>query len=124
IQQHRLHGRRARAEELGEPAERRQVVERVEAEQADRRLRPRIVTQAHSAEPPGIAEHDFTAVVESEVQLEKARRPLVLVRAPAERMSRRRAASTSGSSGIGLVYMTAPGAGLRRPTAARDTLRP
>src|SRR5690349_8931427 len=51
-------------------------------------------------------------------------RALTMRRPTADRVSRRRAASTSGSSGIGLVYPRPPGAGRRRPAVARDTLRP
>ena len=83
VEQYSLHRRRALSEELGEPADRWQVMQRIEAEQTDRRLGSRIVTQPHATESAGIAKHDFPAVVEREVQLEKARRPLALVRAPA-----------------------------------------
>src|SRR5439155_1127429 len=82
VEQHRFHRRRARGEKLGQPPDGRQVVERVEAEQADRRLGRRIVAQSYAAQAPRVGKHDLTAVVEHEVQLEKARRPLALVRAP------------------------------------------
>src|SRR4029453_17897610 len=49
---------------------------------ADLRCGRGIVAQPHATQPARIAEGDLTAVVEREVQLEKARRPLPLVRAP------------------------------------------
>src|SRR5262249_61229720 len=78
----RLDWRRSLAEERRQPARRRQLVERVEAEQADRRLGARIVAQTHTAEPARVPERDLAAVVERQEQLEKARRPALLVRAP------------------------------------------
>src|SRR5262245_38097854 len=85
VEQHRLDRRRALAEERRKPAERRQLMERVEAEQADRRLATGIVAQAHAPEPPRVAKRDLGAVVEHQVQLEEPGRPDVRMRPAAFR---------------------------------------
>src|SRR5262245_39512298 len=60
-------------------------MERVEAEQADRRLRARIVAQPYAPEPPRVAECDLGPVVEHQVQLEESGRPDVRIRPAAFR---------------------------------------
>src|SRR6267378_5412203 len=80
VEQHRLDRRRALAEERRQAAEGRQLVERVEAEQADRRLGARVVAQPHAPEPARVAKRDFGAVVEHQVQFEESGRPDVRMR--------------------------------------------
>src|SRR2546425_13006812 len=54
----------------------RQLVERVEAEQADRRLVARIVTKADAAESSRVGHHQLTAAGQFHLELPEARRPL------------------------------------------------
>src|SRR5437899_8571733 len=63
-------------QQLVKRARGRQLVERVEAEQADRRLVAGIVTKADAAESPRVGHHQLTAAGEFHLELPEARRPL------------------------------------------------